>query len=1219
MKWVEEIMKKIKVQDQSFFLSKMGEQVLEDLVSLGKEDLFILKNAINYVLKGEPVEVLLKLRNDPKYSKALKLSCVEWKRNGRQIFRKIDPTQPACYLRLLQVYEAAALGNPDHRRRIDLSGVSFWMEILIDEATGYYGYSSQNQFPAGIDYAFVEQLLQLADEPREMLVRIAFLSDAKEYSTASLVKTICSLKGFHLALSKHQAVVLEALNHGEARQRIQALEILYHDQVELLPWREKLIELACGSAKTVREVAQKIILNQPEIFRDSLAEIVISGDASSKQEAIRLYVLLAPREATELYATRLEVERAPKVVAALKTALATLKVTTQTKVNQESKLELAPLAELELITPLSEGIKEILTGIIQKYNQIATEHNEKRKHEKWFAKMKLVDENTLPKVFVMLENLVVEKETRSLWQVNFYQVEKEWQQLMAHPDLQLLQLLRLLIISGELHWKRGKSVNLGWSGNHKLQYFLQTHESTDDLRKLALGMKTIGIETTALAWYYFEDYYTLRKMTQKPELYWMYYAGNQEVLAEILGITPGTHEMRQYGERERRQATLRVLGVFPEIPLLFQVKLWELALEGPKHERGLAQVCLAKLPETASRVVESLKDGRQEVRTNAARWLKELHYQGAVPELKQALKKEKNEHAKGAMMEALESLGVPVDEFLDWKSLKQEAEKGLVKGVPTQLTWFPFETLPELHCEDGKLVEPIILKWLIILACKLGSPEPTPALRKYAQYFKQTERRALGKYIVQAWLTQDTLPRYNMETALPVAKQQAQQYLRWYPDRTEEDLIKMCLNNLLNDCLGSATKEKGILAVAAVCNGAEVVPMVEAYLKKWYGQRLHQCKALIQMLAWNEESVAIQLLLSVANRFRTKGIQEQANQCVNELAERQGWTLDQLADRTIPTIGFDEKRTLSLDYGTRKFFCKINDKLEFQLFNEAGKELKNLPEAGKDDDPDLAKAAKKELSEAKKLFKQVLRLQAERLYENMCTQRTWKFSELEIFLFAHPIISNYCQRLVWVEIISGKAAQSFRLMEDGTLTDYEDAEVKISPETEIRLAHSCNLETSISEAWLAHFADYEIKTLFTQFGKESFDLAKVKNADDNQDYLGYLIDNFKLRGILVKLGYVRGQAEDGGFFYQYHKRFNGLKLEAIIEFSGVPLPEENVKVALKEMYFRQLVEQDDYNDQYKVSLSEIPAVLLSEIWNDYRAVALVSEGFDPNWEKKVAY
>ncbi|HEX2954556.1 MAG TPA: hypothetical protein VHR47_11325, partial [Bacillota bacterium] len=97
--------------------------------------------------------------------------------------------------------------------------------------------------------------------------------------------------------------------------------------------------------------------------------------------------------------------------------------------------------------------------------------------------------------------------------------------------------------------------------------------------------------------------------------------------------------------------------------------------------------------------------------------------------------------------------------------------------------------------------------------------------------------------------------------------------------------------------------------------------------------------------------------------------------------------------------------------------------------------------------------------------------------------------------------------------------------------------------------------------------------------------------------------------------------EDGGFFYQYKKRFSGLKIEAVIEFTGVPLPEENVKVALKNLYFTQIEEGDSgyFGSENLISLEDIPPVLLSETWNDLRRIAEAGDGFDAQWEKKVAY
>ena len=62
--------------------------------------------------------------------------------------------------------------------------------------------------------------------------------------------------------------------------------------------------------------------------------------------------------------------------------------------------------------------------------------------------------------------------------------------------------------------------------------------------------------------------------------------------------------------------------------------------------------------------------------------------------------------------------------------------------------------------------------------------------------------------------------------------------------------------------------------------------MVGDYLKRWYGMRAAQCKALLPMLSWVDHPAAIQLLLSTARRFRTAGIRKEAERCVKLLAER---------------------------------------------------------------------------------------------------------------------------------------------------------------------------------------------------------------------------------------------------------------------------------------------------------------------------------------------
>jgi hypothetical protein len=199
---------------------------------------------------------------------------------------------------------------------------------------------------------------------------------------------------------------------------------------------------------------------------------------------------------------------------------------------------------------------------------------------------------------------------------------------------------------------------------------------------------------------------------------------------------------------------------------------------------------------------------------------------------------------------------------------------------------------------------------------------------------------------------------------------------------------------------------------------------------------------------------------------------------------------------------------------------------------------------------------------------------------------------------------------------------SLRPLADGTLTNAADEEIRLDGDTRLRLAHSRTITQAQATDWLAHCADYEVAPLFEQFGRAEFMRADEKKAETQiKDFEGHLIEAFKLRGRATALGYTRGQAEDGGWFYWYKKTFLSLKLEAFIEFTGNGLPEENRTVALKSLSFSALDEQQSGYLAFgnSLPLGKISPVLLSEVWNDLRSITAQGTGYDPEWEKKSAY
>jgi hypothetical protein len=571
----------------------------------------------------------------------------------------------------------------------------------------------------------------------------------------------------------------------------------------------------------------------------------------------------------------------------------------------------------------------------------------------------------------------------------------------------------------------------------------------------------------------------------------------------------------------------------------------------------------------------------------------------AIPALAKALHKERSEQVKAGLMSALEALGASIDVFLDRGTLAQEAAKGLARGVPEALSWVPFDRLPELSwSDDGAAVERAIVTWWIVHACKLGAPEPGPLLRRYAAKTRPGEARRFGRALLEAWIGHDTRLPDEAERAARIQELLAQGYHS-----------PASAAAATNGPIGSAIGDKGLLAVAGAFGGPEVVAPVAAYLKTWYGMRAAQCKAMLAMLAWVDAPAAAQLLLATSARFRTPGIRKLAQELVQEMAARRGWTVEDLADRTVPTAELDDDGTLTLGYGARAFRARLGDDLQLVLEDEAGKRLAALPEPRQDDDAEAAAAAKTRLAAAKKQLKTLVKQQSERLHEAMCSGRRWPVDDWRRYFAQHPVMARLCARLVWGAVAPDGTLTAFRPLGDGSCTGVDDAEVVLPDDASIVVAHPLLLPEGAPAAWQRHLADYEIAPLFEQLGRPPHRLGDdLRDAHALEVFRGHVLSAYKLRAAATRLGFTRGENVDGNVFSTYLRVFPAAGITVTLEFSGNTLPEEDREVALFGLTFAR------GPGGGALTLGAVPPVLLSECWNDLATIAAAGRGFEPGWQ-----
>lgn len=1223
MNWLEKLPGKRTWKNHAKVPEPLVNHLAGDFLPLEKYDSSLPVQALRYVLDGEGEDVLGTLAGLTGAGRLMQVSCVPCYDLGEgevviprnQFFRETVSLAPALLVRLAKCYEAASrrdsrtLWGTFEKPALD------WLEVIIMESTrACVSRTPGKHACAALSAGVVEQMLVLEGHPADTLVRALLFDSPSRLKSLGTWMSLLLNGGLAESFGVHSQAVIEALSQPDPRRRVFVLERLKRAKAPPQALAQQLAELMVGTSKALRAPAEDYFFaGAPELAMEHAKRLAASGGKHQRPLAAAIVQRQAKRARTS---AKPGADAQPPQDTSEPVEAAEPDLT----VADLSASRLPPLAAVNPNAPLGPEVLKELEACFAEVRRLADTAVQ-------VPSMAQVHEG-----FVLLQKHVLSDEETSMRGPKSHEAmptqplafhdyrDRTWApvcQFLRRPELQPIHCVRLLYLLNSLNPRRGLDYTIGWFAEALLNAYRKSHPGVG-FRELAAAMGAIGIEPQSLGIQRLRvTRWSSMRWNWEPELVWPYFAEHLDLVEESLTSPQGL-----WAKDERRNA-FAVLAMFPTLPTRLAPLLWEFAL-GPKTERALAQAALERVPDKVPRLIAALTGGASESRAAAADWLGRLQEAAATEPLLAALEREKNEAAKGALMSALEALGAPVEKFVSRSRLAKEAVAGLAKGAPSDLAWFPLDQLPSVHWADnGRSVGAEVLKWLLVHSCKLKSPEPGPLLRRYCVLFRPEERAAFGQFVLTAWLAEDTAPIPRAE-AERMAMAQAQQWAQWsqhslvgMPQKTPQQFYEEFLPQFLRACKGSAIGSKGVLAVAAACCGNGAAPVVGRYLKDWYGQRAAQCRALVQALAWMEHPTATQLMLAVGGRFRTKSIQEEATKQAQALAERKGWTLDELADRTVPSAGFDEQGEMALDYGPRQFTARLGADFSVTLLNPDSKEISALPDPRQGDDETLAEQAKKSLSAAKKELKSVLQLQRDRLYEAMCTQREWRFEDWELFLNRHTVLRHYCQRLVWAAAREGKPLQLFRPMPDGTLTDAQDEPLTLGAEDRIHLVHASLMPAEVVKVWTQHLADYEVEPLFNQLAAASFTLTEERKAETElTDFLGHVLESFKLRGRATKLGYTRGQAQDGGWFYTYHKRFSTLGLEAIIEFTGNSLPEENRKVALQRLAFERVIPGESAGlGANRMPLSEVPAVLLCECWNDLRALAAEGSGFDSNWEK----
>ncbi|MFV2178235.1 DUF4132 domain-containing protein [Actinomadura sp. LOL_016] len=326
---------------------------------------------------------------------------------------------------------------------------------------------------------------------------------------------------------------------------------------------------------------------------------------------------------------------------------------------------------------------------------------------------------------------------------------------------------------------------------------------------------------------------------------------------------------------------------------------------------------------------------------------------------------------------------------------------------------------------------------------------------------------------------------------------------------------------------GAISKESWALTQLGLTGDDETVRMLTPVIRAWPGEGGHRfAVAGLDVLAGIGTDLALSHLHSISQKVKFKALRQRALEKVREVADGLGLTSEQLADRLVPTFGLDAEGSMTLDYGPRRFTVGFTERLAPLVADESGRVLRALPKPGVKDDPELAPAAYKAFAALKKDVRGVVADLVGRLERALVAERRWTPDEFRAHLAAHPLVGHLVRRLVWVAEGDGGTA-AFRVAEDGTFADVDDARFVLPESARVGVAHPLHLGDSLG-TWREVFADYEILQPFEQLARPVHALTEEERESGRLERFEGLDVPFGAVLALVRRGWERGAPQDAG-------------------------------------------------------------------------------------------
>lgn len=575
----------------------------------------------------------------------------------------------------------------------------------------------------------------------------------------------------------------------------------------------------------------------------------------------------------------------------------------------------------------------------------------------------------------------------------------------------------------------------------------------------------------------------------------------------------------------------------------YKSRLLACAAESTKQGREFLRAIYTRRREWEEDILGMLKSPKGGMREMAAEVLKNWGVEQYREQLTQAMEAEKTKKIKTLLQEILapeqqgagngengqaDGMGQPDGEgntngmggSAVSRSTDAIIKDALMGGRKRKLAWLSLENIGKVHKRNGEEASEDHVAAILVSYADMGI---LGVSREAAQLAEELVPGELAAYVKEV-------------------------YNRWIED-------------------GAQAKKKWVLYAASIHGGEPIVPILYASIQDWpKHSRGAMAAEAVKALALNGTSTALLLVDQVARKFKFRQVKGAAAEALDYAAAQLGISREELEDRIVPNLGFDERMERIFDYGKRQFKVVLASDLSLEVYDGNGKALKSIPAPGKNDDQELAKESNEAWKLLKKQLKTVVGNQKIRLEQAMRIQRRWEKEKWCELFVKNPVMHQFATGLVWGVYAEEALKDTFRYMEDGTFNTAEEEEYELPENAVIGLVHPIELSEEALAAWKEQMSDYEIVQPIEQLERPVYRVTEEeKEATELIRFGGVAVNGLSLFGKLQDMGWYRGEILDGGYYDTIYRYDQDKGVELV--FSGCGVGCENETVVVYEVYF----------------------------------------------------